>query len=192
MNSKITISDFDKRFKQKLEKTGRWEAFRIIASNLIERNRAVNILETGCARQIDNWEGDGQSTLIWDWLIGKIGGSGTSIDINAENCKIAASQTSNMRIICLDSVIALRTISNPESIDFLYLDSFDLTNGIDSPAHHLAELSSIYPRLSSGCIIAIDDCISDDHGKHRFVKDWLFSINVKPIFNGYITVWIKP
>ena len=97
-----------------------------------------------------------------------------------------------MQIVCLDSIIAIRAISNPEKIDFLYLDSFDLTETIDSPSHHLAELASIYPRLSSGCIIAIDDCVSDQLGKHRFVKEWLSGLNVEPVFNGYITIWIKP
>jgi len=61
----------------------------------------------------------------------------------------------------------------PETLDFLYLDSYDLTETIDSPTHHLAELASVYPRLPSGCLIAVDDCVSEQHGKHRFVRDWL-------------------
>ncbi len=65
-------------------------------------------------------------------------------------------------------------------------------DGIESPTHHLAELTSIYPRLPSGCIIAVDDCKSETHGKHRFVRDWLLSLGVRPLLESYVTVWRKP
>ena len=188
----MTLADFDAKFARHLDNTRRWQAFRIIADDLIRRKRPVNIVETGCARQPDNWAGDGQSTLVWDWLIHKVGGTGLSMDISKENCAAAAAQVQHFKVACVDSVVGLRTMVQPEKIDFLYLDSYDLTDGIESPTHHLAELTSIYPRLPSGCIIAVDDCKSETHGKHRFVRDWLLSLGVRPLLESYVTVWRKP
>jgi len=78
----ITLADFDAQFSRHLGNTRRWHAFRLIVADLIARGRPVNIVETGCARQPDNWAGDGQSTLVWDWLLDKVGGTGLSMDIS--------------------------------------------------------------------------------------------------------------
>lgn len=188
----ITLADFDAKFARHLDTTRRWLPFRMIAADLIARGRPVNIVETGCARQPDNWAGDGQSTLVWDWILDKVGGTGLSMDINDANCRAAASQVQHFKVACVDSVVGLRTIVEPETLDFLYLDSYDLTETIDSPTHHLAELTSVYPRLPSGCIIAVDDCVTEQYGKHRFVRDFLARMGVEPVLRGYVTVWVKP
>jgi hypothetical protein len=188
----ITLADFDAEFARHLDNTRRWGAFRTIVANLIARGRPVKIVETGCARQPDNWAGDGQSTLVWDWLLDKVGGTGLSMDISKENCAAAAAQVQHFKVACVDSVVGLRTMVTPEEIDFLYLDSYDLTETIDSPTHHLAELASVYPRLSSGCLIAVDDCVNEQYGKHRFVLQWLSRMGVEPLLRGYVTVWVKP
>jgi hypothetical protein len=114
------------------------------------------------------------------------------MDINEANCSAAAAQVQHFKVACVDSVVGLRTMVQPETIDFLYLDSYDLTDGIESPTHHLAELTSVYPRLPSGCLIAVDDCLNEQHGKHRFVRDWLDRIGVPPTYRSYVTVWRKP
>ena len=92
----------------------------------------------------------------------------------------------------MDSVVGLRTLVEAKNIDFLYLDSYDLTETIDSPLHHLAELASVYAALPSGCLIAIDDCVDEQHGKHRFVRDFLSRLGVEPVLPSYVTVWRKP
>lgn len=188
----ITLADFDKAFDIRLGNTLRWHAFRTIAADLIARGRPVNIVETGCAREPGNWGGDGQSTLVWDWLLDKVGGTGLSMDINPANCHAAAAQVQHIKVACVDSVVGLRTMVQPETVDFLYLDSYDLTETIDSPTHHLAELTAVYARLQSGCIIAVDDCVNEQYGKHRFVRDFLVRLGVQPILRGYVTIWVKP
>jgi cephalosporin hydroxylase len=188
----MTIQDWEERFAKPLRSTRRWEAFRMIAEDLIARGHPVHIAETGCARQADNWNGDGQSTLVWDWLIGELGGTGISMDISKENALHAASQVSHIKVANVDSIIGLRTLVQPERLDLLYLDSYDLTDGIESPTHHLAELTSVYPLLSSGCLIAVDDCVNEQHGKHRFVREWLARLGVEPVVRSYVTVWRKP
>ena len=177
-------------FRAKLDR--RALAFEFIYHRLASHGRPVRIVETGCARQMDNWAGDGQSTLVWDWILRDLGGTGVSFDIASESVAYASSQVSRMEVRQLDSVTALRQLEHPESIDLLYLDSFDLTDTIDSPAHHLAELASVYARLRSGCVIAVDDCVNEEYGKHRFVSGWMRSMGVQPIVASYVSVWVKP
>ena len=188
----MSLAEFDREFRRKLGEDRRWHGFKTIADYLLAKQEPVHIVETGCARQVDNWCGDGQSTQVWNWIVSRTGGSITSFDINPSAVAYAKSVAPLADIHCIDSVQGLRQMPNPERIDFLYLDSFDLTAGIESPTHHLAELTSIYPRLKSGCVIAVDDCKSYEHGKHRFVRDWLMILGVRPLLESYVTVWRKP
>ncbi len=188
----MSLSDFDYAFKGKLGEGHRWPAFKTIAYYLLAKQDQVHIAETGCAREAYNWSGDGQSTQVWNWIVERTGGSIVSFDINEKAVAYAKSVAPLADVQCIDSVQGLRQLQNPEQLDFLYLDSFDLTSGIESPTHHLAELASIYPRLKSGCLIAVDDCVNEQHGKHRFVRDWLASLGVEPIQTSYVTIWRKP
>jgi hypothetical protein len=188
----VTLADFDKEFSEALGKTQRWQAFTLIAEDLIARGRPLYIVETGCARQQGNWSGDGLSTVLWDWLITRAGGRSVTYEINHKNILEGRKMVSKAEIVQCDSVVGLRNNENPDKIDLLYLDSYDLTDGIESPLHHLAELTSIYAALPSGCLIAIDDCIDEQHGKHRFVRDFLSRLGVEPVLRSYVTVWRKP
>lgn len=188
----MTLKQFDIAFRSKLGEEHRWPGFKTLIYFMLAKREPVHIVETGCARERDNWSGDGQSTQIWQWVIERTGGSITSFDINEVAVAYAKSVAPYADVQCVDSVIGLRKIQNPERIDLLYLDSFDLTDTIDSPTHHLAELTAIYPRLKSGCLIAVDDCIGETNGKHRFVRDWLCMLGVPPLLESYITIWRKP
>ena len=188
----MSLAEFDRAFRSKLGEDRRWHGFETIAYYLLAKQEPVHIVETGCARQVDNWCGDGQSTQVWNWIVERTGGSITSFDIDPNAVAYAKSVAPLADVQCIDSVQGLRQLQNPEQLDFLYLDSYDLTDGIESPTHHLAELASVYPRLPSGCIIAVDDCMGEAHGKHRFVRDWLLSLGVRPLLESYVTVWRKP
>ena len=188
----MSLAEFDRAFKRAVGEEHRWPAFKIIAYYLLAKQGPVHIAETGCARQVDNWCGDGQSTQVWNWIIERTGGSVISFDISPAAVAYAKSVAPLADVQCIDSVQGLRQLQNPEQLDFLYLDSYDLTDGIESPTHHLAELASVYPRLPSGCIIAVDDCMGDQKGKHRFVLAWLGSLGVLPVLQSYVTVWRKP
>lgn len=188
----MSLAEFDREFRSKLGEEKRWPAFKTIAYYLLAKQEPVHIAETGCAREAHNWSGDGQSTQVWNWLINKAGGSAISFDIDRGAVAYAKSVAPLVDVHCIDSIQGLRMIPNPERLDFLYLDSYDLDSGIDSATHHLAELASIYTRLKSGCLIAVDDCVSDERGKHRFVRGFLNKIGVNPIQTGYVTIWKKP
>ena len=188
----MSLAEFDRAFKSKVGENHRWAGFKTIAYYLLAKQGPVHIAETGCAREENNWSGDGQSTQVWNWIIQRTGGSAISFDINPKAVAYAKSVAPLVDVQCIDSVQGLRLIPHPERLDFLYLDSYDVTEGIESPTHHLAELASIYPRLTSGCLIAVDDCKINGNGKDRFVRAWLSSLGVEPIQDSYVTVWRKP
>jgi SAM-dependent methyltransferase len=188
----MSLAEFDREFRTKIGEEHRWPAFKLIAYYLLSKQAPVHIAETGCAREEHNWGGDGQSTQVWNWIVERTGGSLISFDINPKAVAYARSVAPLAEVRCIDSVQGLRQLENLEQLDFLYLDSFDLTAGIESPTHHLAELASVYPRLPSGCLIAVDDCKNETHGKHRFVRDWLMILGVRPLLESYVTVWRKP
>ena len=188
----MSLAEFDREFRSKVGENHRWPAFKTIAYYLLAKRAPVGILETGCAREVDNWSGDGQSTRVWDWILQRTGGFGVSYDINEKAVAYARSKVTKMDVRCVDSIVGLREFQHAELLDLLYLDSYDLTDGIESPTHHLAELAAIYPRLPSGCLIAVDDCKSAARGKHRFVRDWLASMGVPEALDSYVTIWRKP
>jgi len=181
------------RFQPHLGATRRWQAFSYIADALAELRRPVGIVETGCLRQPDNWAGDGQSTVVWDWILGRLGGYGHSYDINPESVAAARAAVSRMEVHQQDSIEALAGFASASTIDLLYLDSYDWTADSDASAqHHRKELEAIYDRLRPGCLIAVDDCMGKTKGKHALVLPWLAERGVEPIVTGYVYVWRKP
>lgn len=183
---------FIQQFAPVLGNTDRWIAFNYIWEALKQKREPVHILETGCARDEGNWAGDGQSTLVWDWMITQLGGTGISIDLSPENAAVARSLVKRVEVKVSDSVIALKQEPELESLDLLYLDSYDWTGTFESPLHHAAEFAVAYPRLRSGCLIAIDDCFSDQEGKHVMVQDLLRGMGVEPVLRSRVTIWRKP
>ena len=190
----MTVQErFREAFGPMLGHTTRWQGFLSIYSTLADKGRAVRIVETGCARAIGNWEGDGQSTLLWGWVTRELGGKATSVDISATNAAIARSLAPSVEVVVSDSVAYLRLLPDAEDVDLLYLDSFDYHEGAEQSArHHLLELQAIYDRLPVGCLIAVDDCFSPEEGKHFLIRGVLMDAGIKPLLESYITIWAKP
>jgi hypothetical protein len=155
------------------------------------------IIETGTSRIKDNWEGDGQSTLIWDFATSVTGGSVVSIDMCQEAVNIAKSQTSGrVEFICEDSVLALSKIFPDvlQKTSLLYLDSFDWSLELHeaSSQHHLDELNKVWDMLPAGVLIVVDDCHNDREGKHVKVQQFMEERFISPFFTGYQVGWLKP
>jgi hypothetical protein len=53
------------------------------------------------------------------------------------------------------------------SIDFLYLDAWDVVKGTDYAHKHLLAYQAALPRLSATCIVQIDDTDIMNGGKGR-------------------------
>jgi hypothetical protein len=185
------LDRFREEFSPKL--FHRREPFEFLVKNLSALNRPVLIVETGTARERNNWRGDGQSTLIWDWIVGKLGGEAHSVDINPEAVNIAKAQAPRVNCVWADSQRFLRAFDRASEIDLLYLDAYDWGDSKRSASlselHHIGELAAIYERLSPGCLVAVDDCHGIDRGKHVLVQEFFNRLGCEPVFRGYVSVW---
>jgi len=98
-----------------------------LALDLLAERGGTNILETGCARQVDNWEGDGMSTLVFGEWASAHGGHLTTVDADPGNlatCRgITGPWADWITYVQDDSVHYLGT--HMGRVDLLYLDSYD-------------------------------------------------------------------
>ena len=185
---------FYEKYEPKLAK--RSDTFRKIFLYLeLLNGEQFTIVETGTARQPDNWQWDGQSTILWDAFVNHYSGVIYSIDNDEKAIEVARTSVSkSVHFIFGDSIQTLKNMDNKiiEQIDLLYLDSYDFdpNNPIPSAFHHLEELAVIYRRLKKGCLIVVDDCFADDLGKHLLIYRFMNSLGISPLFRGYQYGWI--
>jgi hypothetical protein len=147
------------------------------------------IVETGCARQEDNYHGDGQSSLLFDKYINEYGGEFFTVDIGEKEVEYCLSKMicKNTHVTLDDSLNYLKQLnetllSQNRKIDFLYLDS---EGGTDIALHTLEELKIIMPSLKEGCLIGIDD----GPGKCRYISEYFAKLDPpnQPVFSAYQT-----
>jgi hypothetical protein len=153
------------------------------------------IVETGCARKENNFEGDGMSTTIFDTFVDYHGGEFYSVDINSDNVRFAASTAKKANLTCSDSVKFLYNqskvwVAQNRKIDLLYLDSFDFDrkNSHPSSLHHIFELAAIMPCLREGTMVCVDDNFGTV-GKGLYVKEFMDLIGKERIYTGYQWIW---
>lgn len=166
------------------------------------------IVETGCARKMDNYEGDGQSSLLFDKFIKQYGGEFHTIDISEEStdyCKKVMT-CNRSHVYTNDSIAQLKTLNHQfqqenKKIDLLYLDSFDAPRDnqeelFQSSLHHLYELLTISPSLKEGCIIGVDDNWTEEKdgqhyimGKGQFIFDYMKKSGRPLVQEGYQLFW---
>jgi hypothetical protein len=166
------------------------------------------IVETGCARQMDNYEGDGQSSLLFDKFIKTYGGEFHTVDISKESTDYCKSRmTSNNSVVYTnDSIAQLKTLNQRfqqenRKVDFLYLDSFDAPRDnpeilYQSALHHLYELLTVAPSLKEGALIGVDDNWVEQidgknilAGKGQFVFDYMQKSGRPLVHDGYQLFW---
>ena len=158
------------------------------------------IVETGCARQENNFQGDGMSTLIWDAVANRTNGKVISVDLNPAAAAFAQSNVGpRATVYNADSVVFLRDleadlINTGKTIDLLYLDSYDFDgeNPHPSSLHHIFELLSIKQGLRPGSLIAVDDNFEHNGqwmGKGAYVAQWMANVNKKMVYRGYQWIW---
>lgn len=181
---------FNLRFAPLLEK--RTESFRLLFSLMekrVQEGASLHIVETGCARQPNNFAGDGMSTNLFDTFVMKYSQCQfDSFDINPQSCLVARSyvrERANVRIHCMDAVRGLWEYPL-QRIDVLYLDSFDVdfANPHPSSKHHLKELCVAMNKLSKGALIMVDDN-AGGRGKGTYVREVMETIGAKILYDGY-------
>lgn len=191
------MTDFMKFFDVEMlpKLAGRAPTFRAVLREALYQ-KVQSIVETGCTRKEDNWDGDGQSTLIWDAYKRFNGGNLKAIDNSEEATALARQLCPSASILCADSVNALS--KHIGAIDLLYLDSFDLDTKHEHPAalHCLMELTAAMPHLHPGSIVFVDDSPMADGwvvtGKGRFVAKYMEHLGISPFTWGYQIAWLMP
>jgi hypothetical protein len=193
----------------------RADSFRFIFDYLTKLNREVFIVETGCVRNEGTWDGEGQSTILFDKFAQQVPGTLVySVDINPTNTALCRQLVSErVKVATSDSVTFLRDLANnpPKGfahIDLLYLDSFDVDfkNPHPSAMHHLKELTAVARLVSKDTLIVIDDaptsatCFVDKGvvktltnftvgGKGMYVADYAANIGAVQCISGYQAGW---
>jgi hypothetical protein len=185
---------FERFFRPRLAR--RADGFAAIFKALASQQQPPLIIETGCLRIPGNWEGDGQSSFMFDALVRDRHGVFLSIDITPECIDTARRACSSAtQLICNDSISALHALSQivhkPASL--LYLDSFDLdrSNPMPSAIHHLMELTAARPLIGPGTIICVDDYqVGEQRGGKGLLLDKFFSeIRADVLHSGYQKAW---
>lgn len=188
------------REKFKASHGHRGDGFELILKSFFESHHQLPvIIETGTARQPGNTHGDGNSTMLWDYFTGLMPnqdkGIVWSIDLDAQAVERAKKFCSDrVSFIVGDSVKELDHLSMlAHYVGLLYLDSFDLDRANPHPSalHHLKEIAAIWAKLPPRCLVAVDDCLSPECGKHIYVKDFMSHVGAELIYEGYQYVWRK-
>lgn len=183
------VNEFNKEYASKLSR--REASFRKVFELLEEKNKDYYvILETGCIRSRDNWNGDGCSTLLWDSFVNFHNGRVYSVDINEQAVELSKQLTSNKTTVTCSNSIPYLWKFNVE-IDLLYLDSLDVNfkKPHKSALHHIKELCAVMKNLSRGSIILIDD-MENNNGKGEYVVDFMNDICNEKIIDDYQVGWI--
>jgi hypothetical protein len=185
---------FDRYFFPRLR--ARAEGFATIFRSLPKPPEKLLIVETGCLRIPRNWEGDGQSTFMFDALATARGGFFFSIDVTMESIETARRAcSSSTNLVLGDSVTTLHNlgalIARPANL--LYFDSYDLDpqNPMPSAIHHAMELIAAQPLIGPGTIVCVDDySVGAQAGGKGLLLDLYFStIRAEVLHSGYQKVW---
>ena len=194
---------FARDYQPRLEK--RAAGFEALFAALEQLPGPLLILETGTLRLPGNWEGDGQSSYMFDVFIQveqarRRGGAFFSIDLSLESIAAARRVCSGItNLICNDSVHALHSLARVmpgQRAALLYLDSFDLdiADPLPSATHHMMEVAAASPLLGNGSLVAVDDYLVGGQvgGKGLLVDLYMNSINAAVIYSGYQKIWRLP
>jgi len=162
------MENFYSFFNSVKDKLGvRKTSFTKIFEYLDKLQGPINIVETGCLRIKDNFDGDGQSTLLFDkYTLGRGSGSKVyTVDINPNATKVCKSIVSkNVEVNTGDSVKYLIELikklkKENKKVSLFYLDSFDVDwqSSDRSAAHHLKELTAIINYITEDAMVVVDD-----------------------------------
>jgi hypothetical protein len=150
-----------------------------IALGLFLQLGGDNMVETGCARQEEDW-GGGYSTYVYADFAAYYGKKLWTCDIDERNLGVAEKVTEkfkdNITYVCDDSIRFLKEFN--QEINFLYLDSVDcdpenqeLTDLAQN--HQFREIEEALPKLSKKCVVLLDDNNYPNGGKTKRTKAFL-------------------
>lgn len=166
-----------------------------LALSFLKKRASPVIVETGCVRKEEDWDGAGYSTYLFGAFVRAHGGKLVCYDNHESHLRTA-------RMLCqpfadrvsfqaADSVEGLRT--HPAAADLVYLDSLDV--GHDGYREHcLAEAQAAAELARDDGRILIDDtpwCAGEWQGKGATAVPWLLSQGWRIVHADY-QVLLRP
>ena len=148
------------------------------ALEILNAINAKIIIETGTSREgLKGAKSQGAASIVFGKWAKENGAILHSVDISEESVRVAQlevneqSLAENVKLHLSDSVAFLTEFK--DSVDFLYLDSYDYSENVDvqkkSQEHHLKEFRAIENQLHKNSIVLIDDCGLPEGGKGKTV-----------------------
>ncbi|EZH71700.1 hypothetical protein ATO12_05920 [Aquimarina atlantica] len=167
---------------------------------LNERNAKI-LVETGTSRNgLKGTKTDGGATIVFGKWAKENNAKLHSVDISKDSVQGAqkAVQEENLQdsttVHLGDSLDFLKNFN--ESIDFLYLDSYDYSKtDIEiqkkSQEHHLQEFILAEDKLHDKSIVLIDDCRLPGGGKGKTVVEYMLKKDWEILINAYQILLVK-
>jgi len=177
--NQLFLQIYDAEYRDRLSVAPPWiraETFRAIFAAL--PNKPIYIVETGTTWSVDNWHGDGCSTVMFDRYCQVTGSQLWTIDI--ADRKELHTNLKHTTIITGNSIDVLADWKLP--IDLLYLDTADDRTG----AHQLNELAAAMHCLKIGSVVAVDDV---PYKSSKVVEYMKLLGNAEEIVMGYQAAW---
>lgn len=148
------------------------------ALELLSYFNAKVLIETGTSREgLEGAKSQGAASIVFGKWAKENNAKLHSVDISEESVRVAQAEIDSqnlnkyVELHLSDSLDFLKSFV--ESVDFLYLDSYDYSDNPEiqrkSQTHHLNEFKSIESRLHKNTIILIDDCDLPGGGKGKTV-----------------------
>ncbi|WP_074408641.1 MULTISPECIES: class I SAM-dependent methyltransferase [Aquimarina] len=167
---------------------------------LNERNAKI-LVETGTSRNgLKATKTDGGATIVFGKWAKENSAKMHSVDISKDSVQGAqeAVQEENLQdsttVYLGDSLDFLKNFN--ESIDFLYLDSYDYSKTDieiqkNSQEHHLQEFILAEDKLHDKSIVLIDDCRLPGGGKGKTVVEYMLKKDWEILINAYQILLVK-
>jgi hypothetical protein len=156
------------------------KAFELVLKNF--GGVPLNIVETGTSA----WGAD--STRLWDEYVRNSGGRVRSVDLRPDpSMQLSGKLSKNTELSIGDSVEFLQSLyDNKESVDLIYLDSYDVDWENPEPAelHGEAEFKIAMELVRVGGIILIDDTPTPDAASRVGVRMNDAVTGVFPLIRG--------
>ena len=205
------MTDFWKYFEQEAEPRldKRAKTFRQIFEYLDQQAGPILIIETGVARQPDNWAGDGQSTVMFDRYVTARGPDSHvhAVDISTDSVAACRAMVGDQTTVHLqDSVKFLNELARGAEVLRPNLVYLDWDYWFPRAAHCIKEFAAITPLLNPNTLLVTDDSPPVTHilvsgeqtviapakiaGKGRLLAEYADQIGVAPYFAQYQAGWI--
>ena len=172
-----------------------------LSLKLLQQIQAKTIVETGTSREgLQGAKSNGAATIVFGKWAKENGAFLHSVDISEESVTNAQKEVDRqqlqnvVKIHHSDSLEFLKKFD--QSVDFLYLDSYDYSHTDvaiqqKSQEHHLLEFKAIEGQLHAASVVLIDDCDLPNGGKGKTVIAYMRQNGWKILSESYQVLLVR-